>query len=145
LKEIIRLLDSIGYEPLLNLDERKKETSKNELKNLYYKIGIAGFCFGNIMLLSFPEYLSINSEEHERLKTIFAYLNIILSLPVFFYSAQDYFISSWKGLSKKIINIDVPLALGIFVLFIRSLVEIFFFNGAGYLDSLAGLVFFLLI
>lgn len=145
LKEIIRLLDSIGYEPLLNLDERKRETSKNELKNLYYKIGIAGFCFGNIMLLSFPEYLSINSEEHERLKTIFAYLNIILSLPVFFYSAQDYFISSWKGLSKKIINIDVPLALGIFVLFIRSLVEIIFFNGAGYLDSLAGLVFFLLI
>jgi Cu+-exporting ATPase len=145
LKDIIRLLDSIGYEPTLNLDERKESTSKSELKNLYYKIGIAGFCFGNIMLLSFPEYLSINSEEHERLKSIFAYLNIILSLPVFFYSAQDYFISSWKGLKKKIINIDVPLALGILVLFIRSLVEIIFFGGAGYLDSLAGLVFFLLI
>lgn len=144
LKEIVELLDSIGYEPLLNLEDRKEQKAKNEYRNLYYKIGIAGFCFGNIMLLSFPEYLSINVAEHDLLKRIFAYINIVLSLPVFFYSSSDYFISAWKGLKKKIINLDVPLALGILVLFVRSLIEIIFFNGAGYLDTLAGLLFFLL-
>lgn len=144
LKEIVELLDSLGYEPLLNLAEKKEVKAKSEYKNLYYKVGIAGFCFGNIMLLSFPEYLSINISEHEELKRIFAYLNIILSLPVFFYSANDYFISAWKGLKNKIVNIDVPLAIGILVMFLRSLIEIFFFNGAGYLDSLSGLVLFLL-
>lgn len=144
LKEIVELLDSLGYEPQLNLDGKNEEKVKSEYKNLYYKIGIAGFCFGNIMLLSFPEYLSINISEHEELKRIFAYLNIILSLPVFFYSANDYFISAWKGLKKKIVNIDVPLAIGILVMFLRSLIEIIFFNGAGYLDSLTGLVLFLL-
>jgi len=144
LKEIVELLDSLGYEPQLNLDGKNEEKVKSEYKNLYYKIGIAGFCFGNIMLLSFPEYLSINISEHEELKRIFAYLNIILSLPVFFYSADDYFISAWKGLRNKIVNIDVPLAIGILVMFLRSLIEIIFFNGAGYLDSLSGLVFFLL-
>ncbi len=145
LKDIVELLDSIGYEPQLNLDDRKEDKNKNEYRNLYYKIGIAGFCFGNIMLLSFPEYLSIDVAGHEELKRIFAYLNIILSLPVFFYSANNYFISAWNGLKKKFINIDVPLALGIAVLFIRSIVEIVFMSGAGYLDSLSGLVFFLLI
>ena len=145
LKEIVELLDSIGYEPQLNLDDRKEEKTKGGYRNLYYKIGIAGFCFGNIMLLSFPEYLSIDVSGHDELKRIFAYLNIILSLPVFFYSANDYFISAWKGLKKKIINIDVPLALGISVLFLRSIIEIIFMHGAGYLDSLSGLVFFLLI
>lgn len=145
LKKIVELLDSIGYEPLLNLEGKQEEKSKSEYKSLYYKIGIAGFSFGNIMLLSFPEYLSINVAQHEELKKIFAVLNIILSLPVFFYSSIDYFISAWKGLRKRIVNIDVPLALGIFVLFLRSIIDIVFMNGAGFLDSLSGLVFFLLI
>ncbi len=144
LKEIVELLDSIGYEPQLNLDGQKDENVKTENKKLYYKIGIAGFCFGNIMLLSFPEYLSINIAEHTELKKIFAYLNIILSLPVFFYSSSYYFVSAWKGLKKKIVNIDVPLALGIAALFFRSIIDIIFLNGPGFLDSLAGLVFFLL-
>lgn len=145
LKEIVELLDSLGYEPLFNLEEKEEEIVKAGNKSLYYKIGIAGFCFGNIMLLSFPEYLSIGTEELPEMKRIFAYLNIVLSLPVFFYSSTDYFISSWKGLNKKIINIDVPIALGILVLFLRSIIDILFFEGAGYLDSLSGLVFFLLI
>ncbi|MEW6702528.1 MAG: heavy metal translocating P-type ATPase metal-binding domain-containing protein, partial [Bacteroidota bacterium] len=160
-KDVVELLDSIGYEPSLNLEERpaypaclpagqasrtgmEVRKSNDEYKKLYYKIGIAGFCFGNIMLLSFPEYLSINIAGQDELKLIFSYLNILFSLPVFFYCSSYYFNSAWKGLKKKIINIDVPLALGIVVLFFRSVIEIFFFNGAGYLDSLAGLVFFLL-
>ncbi len=144
LRKIVELMDSIGYEPRLNLENKKEEKSRSEYKNLYYKIGIAGFCFGNIMLLSFPEYLSISISEQEHLKHIFAYINIILALPVFFFSSGGYFTSAWKGLKKKIINIDVPIAIGVFVLFFRSLIEIVFFNGAGYLDSLSGLIFFLL-
>ncbi|MEW6194026.1 MAG: heavy metal translocating P-type ATPase metal-binding domain-containing protein [Bacteroidota bacterium] len=144
LKEIVELLDSIGYEPQLNFDNTTT-IKRSDYKKLYYKIGVAGFAFGNIMLLSFPEYLSLGTNEFPELKRIFAYINILLSLPVFFFSSSDYFISSWKGLKKKIINIDVPLALGILILFIRSLYEIIFLNGAGYLDTLAGLIFFLLI
>ncbi len=144
LKKIVELLDSIGYEPLLSSEEKAEEKGKNSYKNLYYKIGVAGFCFGNIMLLSFPEYLSINISEHEELKRIFAFINLALSIPVFFYSADDYFISAWRGLKKKIINIDFPLALGILVLFLRSLVDILFYGGPGFLDSLSGLILFLL-
>jgi Cu+-exporting ATPase len=145
IKEIVELLDSIGYEPYLNLEEKQEKKAKTENKSLYYKIGIAGFCFGNIMLLSFPEYLSIGTNEMPEMKRIFAFLNLVLSLPVFFYSATDYFSSAWKGLKKKIVNIDVPIALGIFILFLRSMIDIIFINGAGYLDSLSGLVLFLLI
>jgi Cu+-exporting ATPase len=66
-------------------------------------------------------------------------------LPVVFYAATDYFISAIKGLRKRIINIDFPISLGIFVLFARSAWEIIGETGVGYLDSLSGLVFFLLI
>jgi Cu+-exporting ATPase len=144
LKEVVVLISSIGYEPQINLDTAEKKVSVKSDKTLYYKIGIAGFCFGNIMLFSFPEYFSITVSDN-LLKTFFGYLNLLLSLPVLFYSASDYFISAYKGLRKKIINIDVPLSVGIFVLFIRSVYEFLILNQAGYFDSLAGLVFFLLI
>jgi Cu+-exporting ATPase len=75
----------------------------------------------------------------------FSYLNLAFSLPVLFYAASDYLVSAYKGLRKKIINIDVPIALGIIVLFTRSAYEIISGTGAGYMDSLSGLVFFLLI
>jgi P-type Cu+ transporter len=144
LKEVIILITSIGYEPQINLDAAEKSVQTKSSKSLYYKIGVAGFSFGNIMMFSFPEYFSITVADG-LLKSFFGYLNLILSIPVFFYSASDYFISAFKGLRKKIINIDVPLSIGIIVLFIRSIYELLFLNQAGYFDSLAGLVFFLLI
>ena len=141
LSKVVELLDSIGYEPNLNLEAEEKEVSSAHTKKLYYKIGIAGFCFGNIMLLSFPEYLSIVDTVTDDIKQIFSFLNLILALPVFFYSSTEYFSSAYKGL----INIDVPIAIGISILFFRSLIEIILQTGVGYFDSLAGLVFFLLI
>ena len=144
LKDVVVLISSIGYEPQINLDSTEKKIQNKSNKQLYYKVGVAGFCFGNIMMFSFPEYFSITVSDG-LLKSFFGYLNLLLSLPVFFYSASDYFISAYKGLRKKIINIDVPLSLGVLVLFIRSVYELLFLNQAGYFDSLAGLVFFLLI
>ncbi|GJQ64711.1 MAG: ATPase [Melioribacteraceae bacterium] len=145
LKEIVALLESIGYEPNLSLEEKEKDAINRENKKLYYKIGVAGFAFGNIMLMSFPEYLSIQDSVTDNLRHTFAWLNMLLALPVFFYSSSEYFSSAIKGLRKKIVNIDVPVSLGILVLFLRSSVEVVFDFGPGYFDSLAGLVFFLLV
>lgn len=144
LKQIVMLLASLGYEPRIHLDSAAKKKDEHPNKSLYYKIGIAAFCFGNIMLLSFPEYLSLDFNDIFY-KKLFGCLNFILSLPVFFYSASGYYSSAIKGLRKKVINIDVPISLGILTLFIRSSYEILAQSGAGYFDSLTGLVFFLLI
>ncbi|HSP89231.1 MAG TPA: heavy metal translocating P-type ATPase metal-binding domain-containing protein [Ignavibacteriaceae bacterium] len=145
LRELVQLLVSIGYEPEINLESIEKKSENTQNKKLYYKIGIAAFCFGNIMLLSFPEYLSINISSDEYLKRFFSYLIFFFSLPVFLYSSSDYFISAYKGLRKKIINLDFPLSLGILVLFLRSTYEIITNGNPGYFDSMAGLIFFLLL
>ncbi|QQS36840.1 MAG: heavy metal translocating P-type ATPase metal-binding domain-containing protein [Ignavibacteriales bacterium] len=144
LSRVVHLLASLGYEPELNLDTHHSKEDYNSKKKVYLKLGIAAFCFGNIMLLSFPEYLSIDVTE-TFYKKLFNYLNLFLSLPVFFYSSSDYFISAIQGLRKKIINIDVPLSLGILVLFVRSVYEVLTATGPGYFDSFTGLIFFLLI
>ncbi len=144
LKALVKLLSSIGYEPFISLDDYSIG-KKNIDRSLIYKLGIAGFAFGNIMFLSFPEYFQVNGFWIEQYAPVFRWLMFAFSLPVVFYCAQDYFISAFKGLTSKLLNIDVPIALGVTVLFLRSTAEIVFDIGTGFFDSLSGLVFFLLL
>jgi Cu+-exporting ATPase len=109
-----------------------------------YKLGVAGFCFANIMLFSFPEYLGIDAQE-AYLMTMFRYMNILLSLPVFFYCTSEFYISAWKSMKHGFLNIDAPIVLAVVVAFARSLYEVFTGTGAGYFDSMSGIVFFMLI
>ena len=144
LKTIVELLATVGYEPEINLQNTTETKTKKENRTLYLQIGVAGFCFGNVMLLSFPEYFGFEGVD-ANVQRFINLANIALSVPVVLYSAKNYFVSAYKGLAQKYINIDVPIALGVFTLFTRSLYEILTQSGPGYLDSLAGLVFFLLI
>lgn len=143
LKALVLLLSSIGYEPYISLEDFKKVQQPID-RSLIYKLGIAGFAFGNVMFLSFPEYFEVDEFWLEQYKPLFRWLMFAFSIPVVFYASLDYFLSAFKGLRAKILNIDVPIALGIAVLFVRSTVDIAFNLGSGFFDSLTGLVFFLL-
>ncbi|MFY7810240.1 MAG: heavy metal translocating P-type ATPase [Flavobacterium sp.] len=144
LKSIAYLLGNIGYEPLISLENYNAGT-QSEDRSLIYKIGIAFFCFGNIMLLSFPEYFEINEFWIDKYKYFFRYLMMFLALPAFLYSANTYYISAYKSIKSGYLNIDIPIALGIIVMFIRSCVDIFFDFGPGFFDSMTGLIFFMLL
>ncbi len=144
LKLLVELMSKIGYEPYISLENYGQ--SKEALdRSLVYKIGVAGFAFGNVMFLSFPEYFEVSEYWLEQYKPVFRWLMFFFSLPVVFYAGQGYFKSAIKGLRSGILNIDIPIALGIAVLFIRSTVDIVFDFGSGFFDSLTGLVFFLLL
>jgi len=144
LKELAELLASIGYPPSITLEDYDKTKTTKTNKSLLFKIGLTGFCFGNVMLLSFPEYFGIGIQFKDFVST-FNYLNLGFSIPVLIFGARDYIISAYKSLKNKRINIDVPISMGIFALYLRSLYEVVFNAGAGYFDSFIGLIFFLLI
>lgn len=144
LKEVVQLLSSIGYEPYISLEDYGGTEEKIN-RQILYKLGVAGFAFGNVMFLSFPEYFEVNEFWLEQYKPMFRWIMFFFSVPVVFYAAQDYFVSAFKGLRSKFLNIDVPIALGVSVLFIRSTIEIALDLGSGFFDSLTGLVFFLLL
>ncbi len=144
LKEVVLLLCKIGYEPYISLEDYNAGP-RHVNRSLIYKLGVAGFAFGNIMFLSFPEYFEVQEYWLEQYKHFFRWLMFFLSLPVVFYSSSSYFTSAFKGLRSGMLNIDVPIALGISVLFLRSTTDIIFDLGSGFFDSLSGLVFFLLV
>ncbi len=145
LKELVTLMASVGYEPQLSLADLDKKVASRSNRHLIAQIGVAGFAFGNMMLFTFPFYLGLNIKADANLFVFFTWLNIGLILPVIFFSASDYFRSAWLGLKQRKLNIDLPISIGMLTLFLRSLFEVVSHTGIGYLDSLAGLVFFLLI
>jgi len=145
LRQLVELLVSIHYVPEITLDQLdKRDTSKSD-RDLLLKIGISGFSFMNVMLYNFPEYLPGGDQLSDMFTSFFGIMSLILALPVVIYCANDYYLSAFKGLKHKIINIDVPITLGVFTLFIQSTYEVISGNGIGYMDSLIGLVLFLLV
>ncbi|WP_051296357.1 heavy metal translocating P-type ATPase [Eisenibacter elegans] len=145
LRQLVEQLAALGYPPDISLEHGEKRQKRQQYAQLLYKIGIAGFCFGNIMLFSFPEYLALNDWLDGQYKQWFGYLSILLALPIVLYAASDYFVSAYQALKIRKVNLDVPIAVGIMALFGRSTYEILTLTGMGYLDSLASLVFFLLV
>ena len=145
LRKVVELLSFIGYEPAISLENAEKKAAASYDKKRIYQLGVAGFCFSNIMMLSFPDYFANGIFESDQLKITFIWLSFALSLPVLFYSASSFFISGFKGLRQGIVNIDAPIALATLITFSRSYYEIFTHTGTGYLDSGSGIVFFMLI
>jgi Cu+-exporting ATPase len=97
LKELVQLLAFVGYEPMIHLGGNDLISRKKVNRKQLFKIGIAGFCFSNIMMLSFPEYLSVGASELGLLRPFFIYLNLFLSLPVLFYSASGFLYQPIQG------------------------------------------------
>lgn len=142
LKSIVLLLQKIGYHPELNFSKIAEPQKSIVNRSLILKIGVAGFAFGNIMLISFPEYLGF---EKAASSFYLGYINLFLALPVLFYSGFSYLESAWYNIKVGKLGIHVPVAIGMLTLFGRSAYEILNQIGEGYLDSFAGFVLFLLI
>ena len=146
LRRIVELLDSLGYAPQIELNKKSAGIqNKKEDRSIFYKMAVAAFCSSNIMLMSFPDYLGLDRQLDGTYAEVFGYISILLALPVLLYSASGLYISAWKGLRNKMINLDLPIVIGITALFLRSIYDILAHISPGYLDSFTGLIFFLLI
>jgi Cu+-exporting ATPase len=139
---LVKLLRRLGYGPQLTAAATGGQEQRVP-RMVYVRLGVAAFIFGNTMLFSFPEYLGADGEAG--LKTGFQWLTVLFSIPVVLFLSTEFFRSAWAGLRSRSVNIDQPIALGIVALWTRSLWDVITGSGPGYFDSLAGLLFFLLI
>ncbi|WP_185863442.1 heavy metal translocating P-type ATPase [Blattabacterium cuenoti] len=149
LSDIAKLLDNIGYRPSINFDsiENRKRNQNLFDRKLIGKLAVYFFCFGNIMLLAIPEYVGARQEDmwFVENRNFFRYLMMVLACPVVIFSITDHIRYAILGLKKHILNINVPISIGILVLFLWSCYEVFFDLGSGYFDSLSSFSLFLLI
>ena len=144
LRQLVELLVTIHYIPDISQQTLEHKLEGSGDRSLLYKIGVAGFVFGNVMLYSLPEYLN-HKPLGESLGTFLYFMSYILLIPLVFYSGSDYLISAYQSLKRGIININLPIAIGIITLFAVTSFDVLSMKGPGYSDSLAGFLFFLLL
>jgi Cu+-exporting ATPase len=96
------------------------------------------------MLLAIPGYLGLDSFSGPLFRTVFGGLSLALALPALIYSAADYWRAAWLSLRDRVTTLDIPIALGLAAIYGQSAYDILWRHGEGYLDSLTGLIFFLL-
>ena len=143
LRRIAEHLTTVGYEPSLSPEDAPDSVPASR-RTLHLRIGVAGFAFGNIMLFSIPRYAN-GAPLDPTFQRMFDVLNIVLAIPVLLFSAAPYFRTAWEAIRGRSMAIEVPVALGLTVLFARSLFDISTGYAEGFFDSFAGLVFFLLL
>jgi Cation transport ATPase len=101
LKEKVILLKKIGNEPRLNLESLQEKEKKIYNRSQLYKLGIAGCCFGNTMMINLPDNFSGGDFLNDAyLNHQFNYLSLFLSLPVLLYGAQEFFVNSYENLKQ---------------------------------------------
>jgi len=142
---VAELLASLGYEPALHLGLGASRPLPSARRRLVIQMGVAGFAFGNTMMLSFASYLGLDASSGTNLASYLGWLSLALALPVLFYSAADYWRASALFLRRGILTIEFPLALGIAALFVQSAWDVATRTSEGFFDSFSGLVFLLLI
>ncbi len=147
LRKVANVVSSVGYPPLLTSEEdvaQRQSEQREALRGIYLRMGVAGFAAGNVMMMSVAQYLSGGTLD-STLITVFSVISVLISIPVYFFSASSWLRSAMASIRRGVINLDVPVALGITTVFVRSLVDIIGGYGEGFLDSFTGLVLFLLV
>jgi P-type Cu+ transporter len=145
LSEVVALLASLGYEPELKLSALEARPRRSGKRRLWIQLGVAGFAFGNIMLFSIATYLGLDAITGPGFRRLTGWISLLLALPVVVYSARDYWQAAGTALRRRMLNLDVPITAGVAALFAQSSYEVLAGRGAGYFDSLTGLIFFLLV
>jgi P-type Cu2+ transporter len=74
---------------------------------------------------------------------LFRWVSLALATPVALWSAAPFFHGAWNGLRHRVLHMDLPIALGIAVMYGHGVVATLT-AGEGYLDSLVMLVALLL-
>ncbi len=144
LRNLATVLSRIGYEPHLeSTSTTEHPSSTTHQRRQWLVLGVTGFCFGNIMLLSLPEYLGLELTNATRLGLFFRYLSLLISLPALWIGGRIFFSNAWQSLRQRQLHIDLGIALSIALTFGRSAFEIVTQSGSGYLDSMTGILFFM--
>ncbi|QOJ01311.1 MAG: heavy metal translocating P-type ATPase [Phycisphaeraceae bacterium] len=142
---IAREIASWGYTPLPAKDRASRGRRQAEDRRMLVRLGVAGALAGNIMIFAFALYggeFGGIDPAHEHL---FRWLSTILGVTALAWPGSVFFRSALAALKTRSVNLDVPIALALAVGAVAGVVNTVLARGESYFDSLAPLVFLLLV
>jgi P-type Cu2+ transporter len=144
LSQIARLMDRLGY-GLTPLSERRGDHFRIENRRLLMQIAIAGFCAANAMWIAVALYAGDASGVDAGHRFFLRIMGTMLGVAAVSIPGRVFFQGAMASIRTSTPHMDVPVALGLSVGTIAGLVSAISGRGEVYFDSLAVLVFLLLI
>ena len=145
LSAIARHLDRLGHVPHpyrgLDLDARRRR----EDRALLIKLGIAGAAAGNLMLLAIALYAGLFGAMHAADTAFFRWASMVVAVPALGFAATPMFRTALGALRARRLHLDLPLSIGILAGLGWGAANVIRGTGEIYFDSLAMLVFLLLV
>ena len=145
LSDVARRLDKLGYpsHPYRGVDARDMRVK--EERALLSRMGVAWAVNGNVMVMAITLYSGYFSDMDLETEQLFRWVSFLLTIPSFFWSARIFFDGAWKALRARMLHMDLPIALGLSAGFIGGTVNVIRGTGEIYFDSVASLIFLLLL
>lgn len=141
---VARALDRLGYTPHLAGTSESDRRTRGE-RDLVVRTGVAGAVAGNVMLMALALYSGAGSAGDEGLRSLFRWASLLVLLPSVLYAAVPFYRGALSALRTRTPHMDLPVTLGILVGFAAGAFNTFRGRGEIYFDSVAMLIFLLLV
>lgn len=145
LSTIASHLDRLGHvvHPYRGLD--RDALRRREDRALLVKIGVAGAAAGNVMLLAIAMYAGLFGGMGHDDNQFFRWASMIVAVPALSFAAMPMFTTAVAALRARRLHLDLPLSIGIAAGLAWGSINVIRDTGEVYFDSLAMLVFLLLV
>ena len=145
LSAILSHLKSIGYESLPFQPDAHEASYKKEQKSFLKKLGLAGIMTIQVMMIAMGQYFDILGNIEEDASAYFNAVSLMLTTPVVLYSGSIFYLSAFKALMAKTVNMDVPVTIAIIATYVAGVLAVNKSIGEVYFESICMFIFFLTI
>ncbi|MEM1108572.1 MAG: heavy metal translocating P-type ATPase [Planctomycetota bacterium] len=145
LSDVALALHRLGYPPHPASDTDAQNNRLESERRMIIRVGIAGVCAGNTMLLAVALYMGLIDGMAAEFETFLRWVSMGLGGFALCWPGALFFRGAWAGLRTRRITLDLPIALALGVGGIAGVANVILGRGEVYFDSLCVLVFLLLV
>ncbi len=142
LAPLLGLFAALGFKARPFSADARRAASEVEARGLLRHFGVAAIFGMQVMMISLALYFHADADSGEQ--RFLRWAALVLTLPVLFYSAVPFFVSAWRALRHRALNMDVPVSLAIGLAFCGSAWNTVHNVPVVYFDSVVMFVTFLL-
>ncbi len=142
LSYLLNDLEKLGYKARPFRTDTHASLLKKESRQLLMRLGVAGL--GSMQAMMYAGSLYVASDMTLAHRDFLRWVSLLITLPIFFYSAYPFYRSAWYSLKAKTLNMDVPVSIALILTFAASIYNTAIGAPDVYYDSVTMFVFFLL-
>lgn len=144
LSTVARALDRLGYPPHPARRDAARELARLDERRQLVRIGVAGACAGNTMLLALAMYAGMFDGIEPQYLALLRWVSLGIGLIALLWPGRVFFRGAWAAVRTRTGNLDLPIALALGVGGAAGLYNTVMGVGDLYFDSLSVLIFLLL-